>query len=249
MNKNDTHAEGAKKRLSPRNMPRQNRSRARLQTILDVAERIIVESGLQGLVMREVARRADLSIAAVYHYFPSTAALIRALVDRRLTELRDILETGLRTRFPSDAASMSDEEVKALLVEQMNGLIDDITVFFFNTPAASEIWGGLQAYPDLRALDIEDIKKTAALIEPVFARFIPSLEPGQVPMMAIVFVESVNASLRFALALPPDVRVQVVDALKSFVTQWLMGLLHTAKDMSADQTNFQSGLEVGGRKL
>jgi AcrR family transcriptional regulator len=221
-------------RLSPRKMPQQNRSRARLQTILDVAEEMIAESGLQGLVMREVVRRADLTIAAVYHYFPSTTALIRALVERRLAELRDILETGLRTRFPTDAAGMSDDEVKALWVEQMNGLIDDIAAFFFNTPGASEIWGGLQAYPDLRALDIEDTKRNAALIEPVFARFIPSLGAGQVPMTAIVFVESVNASLRFAVALPPDARVQVVDALKNFITQWLTGLLLAARGMSAD---------------
>ncbi len=234
MKKSDTHAEGVRKRLSPRKTPQQNRSRARLQTILDVAEEIIAESGLQGLAMREVVRRANLTIAGVYHYFPSTTALIRALVERRLTELRNTLETGLQTRFPADAADMSDEDVKTLLVEQVSGLIDDIAAFFFNTPGASEIWGGLQAYPDLRALDIEDTRRNAALIEPVFARLIPSLEPGQVPMMAIVLVESVSASLRFAVALPPDGRAQVVDALKSFVTQWLTGLLHTAKGTSTD---------------
>jgi AcrR family transcriptional regulator len=232
--KNDTHTERVRERLSPRAKPRQDRSRVRLQALLDAAEEVIVESGLQGLAMREVARRANLSIAAVYHYFPSTAALIRALVERQLEKLRDILETGLRTRFPMDAADMSVEEVKLLLVEQGNGLIDDIAAFFFNTPSATEIWGGLQAYPDLRVLDIEDTKRNAALIQRVFARFIPSLDPEQLPTMAMVLVESVSASLRLAVALPPDVRVQIVDALKSFVTQWLTGLLETGRGMSAD---------------
>ncbi len=234
MSRNDTHTERVRERLSPRSKPQQDRSRVRLQALLDAAEEVIAEFGLQGLAMREVARRADLTIASVYHYFPSTAALIRVLVERQLEKLRGVLETGLRTRFPMDAAGMSVEQVKALLVEQLSGLVDDIAAFFFNTPCVSEIWGGLQAYPDLRTLDIEDTKRNAALIQPVFARFIPSLEPGQAPMMAMVLVESVSASLRFAAALPPDARVQIVDALKSFVTQWLTGLLQTARDMNVD---------------
>ena len=173
--------------------------------------------------MREVARRANLPIASVYHYFPSTTALIRALVERQLEKF-NTLETGLRARFPMDPTGMSVEQRKALIVEQVKGLIDDLAAFFFNTPSASEIWGGLQAYPDLRTLDIEDTKRNAALIQPVFARFIPSLEPEQALMMAMVLVESVSANLRFAIALPPDVRVQIVDTLKNFATQWLTGV-------------------------
>jgi AcrR family transcriptional regulator len=229
MKGNETHTERVRERLSPRAKPQQDRSRVRLQALLDAAEEVIAESGLQGLAMREIARRTDLTIASVYHYFPSTASLIRALVEQQLEKLRDVLETGLQTRFPADASGMSDEQVKALLVEQMSGLVDDIAVFFFNTPCVSEIWGGLQAYPDLRTLDIEDTKKNAALIEPVFARFIPSLEPGQAPTMAMVLVESVSATLRFAAALPPEARLQIVGALKSFVTQWLTGLLQTVE--------------------
>lgn len=233
MKRNEIQTEGVRQRLSPRTTPQQDRSRVRLQAILDASEEVIAESGLQGLVMREVARRADLPIASVYHYFPSTAGLIRALVERQLETLRSILKAGLEARFPANIAGMSDEQVHALVVEQVHGLIDDIAAFFFHTPCAPEIWGGLQAYPDLRVLDIEDTKKNAALIEPVLARFIPSLEPAQVPMMAIVLVESISASLRFAVALPPEVRTQVVNTLKNFVTQWLAGLLQTAKRVNA----------------
>ncbi len=234
MKGNDTHTERVRERLSPRAKPQQDRSRLRLQALLDAAEEVIAESGMQGLAMREVARRTDLTIASVYHYFPSTAALIRALVERQLEKLRDVLETGLQTRFPADASGMSVEEVRELLVEQFSALVDDIAAFFFTTPCVSEIWGGLQAYPDLRTLDIEDTKRNAALFEPVFARFIPSLELGQASTMAMVFVESVSATIRFAAALPPDARGQVVGALKSFVTQWLTGLLQTTKATNAD---------------
>ncbi len=119
MKRNDTPTERVRERLAPRNRPQQDRSRVRLLALLDAAEEVIAESGLQGLAMREVARRANLPIASVYHYFPSTTALIRALVERQLEKLRGILETGLRARFPMDPTGMSVEQRKALIVEQV----------------------------------------------------------------------------------------------------------------------------------
>ncbi len=220
-NKTNTNTERVRERLSPRNTPQQDRSRVRLQALFDAAEEVIAETGLHGLAMREVARRADLPIASIYHYFPSTAALIRALIERQLEKLRGILQAGLRARFPRDASGMSTEQVKALLIAQVSGLIDDIAAFFFETPSASEIWGGLQAYPDLRTLDIEDTKRNAALVQPVFTRLVPSLEPAQACIMAMVLVESVSSTLRLALASPPDVRGQIVATLKDFVGKWL----------------------------
>ena len=72
-------------RMSRRSNPEQKRSRARQRALLDAAEEILGEVGADGLKMREVARRANLPIASVYHYFPSAAALIRTLVERMPT--------------------------------------------------------------------------------------------------------------------------------------------------------------------
>src|SRR5882757_4424959 len=82
-------------RTSRRSDPQQERSRARQQALLAAAEEILGEVGADGLKMREVARRANLPIASVYHYFPSAPALIRMLVERMLDELRTILAQGV----------------------------------------------------------------------------------------------------------------------------------------------------------
>src|ERR1700761_676064 len=82
-------------RMLPRSDPQQERSRARQRALLDAAEEILGEVGADGLKMREVARRANLPIASVYHYFPSAPALIRTLVERMLDELRAILTQGV----------------------------------------------------------------------------------------------------------------------------------------------------------
>src|ERR1700679_2656340 len=82
-------------RMSRRSDPQQERSRARQQALLEAAEEILGEVGADGLKMREVAPRAKLPIASVYHYFPSAPALIRTLVERMLDALRAILTKGV----------------------------------------------------------------------------------------------------------------------------------------------------------
>ena len=123
MNDTGTPAEKVRERLAPRHRPQQDRSRVRFQALLDAAEEMIVEFGLQGLAMRELARRANLPHSSVYHYFPSTTALIRALVERQFEKLSGILETALRARFSRNDAGFS--------VDQIKSLIQDISDFFF----------------------------------------------------------------------------------------------------------------------
>ncbi len=229
MNDTGTPAEKVRERLAPRHRPQQDRSRVRFQALLDAAEEMIVESGLQGLAMRELARRANLPHSSVYHYFPSTTALIRALVERQFEKLSGILETALRARFSRNDAGFS--------VDQIKSLIQDISDFFFDTPSAPEIWAGLHAYPDLRALNLEDTKKNAVLLQPYLAQFFPFLEPRQAFMRAIVLVEWVSATLRFATASPPDVRAGIVEALKILVAQSLTGIPQTSAGMNAGQFN------------
>ena len=53
-------------------------------------------------------------------------------------------------------------------------------------------------------------------------------------MITMVLAESVRASLRYSAASPPELRGQMAGALKSFVAQWLTGLLQTARSANAD---------------
>ena len=56
-------------------------------------------------------------------------------------------------------------------------------------------------------------------------------------MRAIVLVEWVSATLRFATASPPDVRAGIVEALKILVAQSLTGIPQTSAGMNAGQFN------------
>src|SRR5476651_1083300 len=72
--------------------PQQERSRQRVEAILEVALALVVEQGAEALAMREVARRAGVQISSIYQYFPSKSAIIRELAKRDLMRVRLLLQ-------------------------------------------------------------------------------------------------------------------------------------------------------------
>lgn len=68
--------------LAPRKAPRQARSRATVDVILDGAARILEAQGEAGFTTNRVAAVAGVSVGTLYQYFPGKAAVLAALVAR-----------------------------------------------------------------------------------------------------------------------------------------------------------------------
>lgn len=68
--------------VSPRKSPRQGRSRALVEWILEGATRILSEDGLAGLTTNRVAEVAGISVGSLYQYFPNKDAIVVALIER-----------------------------------------------------------------------------------------------------------------------------------------------------------------------
>lgn len=74
-------------RTTPRKRPRQARSRATVDTILEATARVLVKQGFDGLTTNAVAAAAGVSIGSLYQYFPNKEALVSALIDRHMEEM------------------------------------------------------------------------------------------------------------------------------------------------------------------
>src|ERR1700727_403171 len=203
-------------RMSRRSNPQQDRSRARQQALLDAAEEILGEVGADGLKMREVARRANLPIASVYHYFPSAPALIRTLVERMLHELRAILAQGVVR-----AEGASPEEAEHALV----AVIDAAGDFMESRPTLPAVWGAMRGAPELRAIDLADTEGNAQILAPAIGALLTRAPVEDVEALALVIIEGVWSALQLACELPPEKRPQVRATLKEFVAVALAGLM------------------------
>jgi AcrR family transcriptional regulator len=83
-------------------MPRQARSRALVEAILESTARVLVERGYADTNTNLVAERAGVSIGSLYQYFPNKDSLIAALHERHGTQMCAVIETVLATASPRD---------------------------------------------------------------------------------------------------------------------------------------------------
>lgn len=119
------------------------RAQARPEEILDAALAEFTERGFDAARMEDVAARAGLSKAGVYLYFPSKTALLKALIEARISPLaklaQSIAATGaedpiaaLRTIAAAATQRLGDARTFAVprLVISISGRFPEIADFY-----------------------------------------------------------------------------------------------------------------------
>jgi len=93
-------------RLSPRKSPRQDRSRATVEAILEAATDILIRQGAGRLTTNRIAERAGVNIASLYQYFPGKHAIIAELRRRHGAKERAAIRRVLVEGRGSDLEAM-----------------------------------------------------------------------------------------------------------------------------------------------
>lgn len=132
----------------PRKQPRQARSRALVEAILDATERVLAQEGTEATTTTRVAEVAGVSVGSLYQYFPSREALLAAVIERRVERDEQVLmarvgalgpaatiEAVLRTgahllvetyrREPALYRAMVDEMERVARDARVQAMIDD----------------------------------------------------------------------------------------------------------------------------
>lgn len=91
----------------PRRLPRQPRSRALVDAILEASTRVFLRRGYAGATTNEVAEVAGVSIGSLYQYFPDKTALLTALHEQHLSLMSERLSDVLHGTRPSPPAITS----------------------------------------------------------------------------------------------------------------------------------------------
>ncbi|MCL4423555.1 MAG: TetR/AcrR family transcriptional regulator [Actinobacteria bacterium] len=86
--------------------------------ILDLALSLMAQQGVDGTSMRDLANAAGLNVATLYHYFPSKADLLTAVLTERGYE--DLLEAPSATSSNEPKAA----GLKELIDDQLRSMLD-----------------------------------------------------------------------------------------------------------------------------
>jgi AcrR family transcriptional regulator len=199
---------------SMRKLPAQRRSRAKVQHILEVAERLLVEVGYDATVETPqlLLEAADVSRGAFYAYFTNPENVMDQLALGYMSEGRDMADQLARNTYGSV------REVAEAYAETYRG--------HYERPQVRELW--LQGHLSPTAVDAD--KDTNRYIAGRLLENLQKLDLNS-PDLRLrhceIAIEMLDYLLRFALRSDPagdPVLVEEVNvALTAYLTQYVRG--------------------------
>lgn len=137
----------------PRRIPRQSRSRALVDAILEATARVLTERGYAGTNTNLVAERAGVSVGSVYQYFPNKDSLLTALHERHAVEMHTAMDAVLAGAHPFGLRGKLTAIVHAWLAAhqvapELHRVLEKEFPFFDapadQSPADQSIWQRIQ---------------------------------------------------------------------------------------------------------
>jgi len=186
-----------------RRQPAQQRSRERLDRILEIAQRLIAEKGSEHVKMSEIAELAEISIGSLYQYFPDKRAIIRTLAELYAAESRRCVREAL------DAV-----QDKAQLLGAFASLVDQYYEIVLDKPVMRDISSALRSDKGLMNIEIAESKACGALLAAAIRRVKPRADSKRVNALAFLIWQMGEETMRLAVAHKRGEGALLVDAYK-----------------------------------
>ncbi|MGB5702191.1 MAG: TetR/AcrR family transcriptional regulator [Polyangiales bacterium] len=201
--------------LSPRRKPSQERSRDRVERILDATASLLGEMSVDKITTAAIAEKAGVPIGSVYQYFPNKLAVLAQLA-RRVMESVD-----LRT------ASLIAEDFGVLPWDQaIDRAIDATMQGYSEQPGYVQLLLSIRPTPEFGAITDESNERVASLLalHPALQSVIP---PERIQLVTRSAVRAVNSLQDWALA-ANDVETanEIIGEMKTLLKGYLAVYMH-----------------------
>lgn len=113
--------------LEPRKIPRQGRSRATVDAILDACAEGLISRGYAALTTNSISDRAGVSIGTLYEYFPNRDAIAAALAGRAFRRMVRAMQGALDDNIAGRVDDLAGTE--HMLLTGLDVLVTEQAVF------------------------------------------------------------------------------------------------------------------------
>ncbi len=174
---------------STRAAPRQSRSRDRVDRLLEAAAEVIAQTSYESATTNAIAERAGVSIGSLYRYFPDKQAILRALVERRLGEVRTLYDR-----------IFNEDVVYLPLPVLVDRLVDPFLELHLKTPAWAHLFLAGDGCADIAAATSCSDHELIDRLAEVFRRVFPKLGQERARLVAAICKAQVKAMIAAASA-------------------------------------------------
>ena len=186
-----------------RRPPQQDRGQRRFEEILDAAEQVIAEVGVEAMTTNAVAARAGAGMGSLYHFFANKDAIVTALAERYRNAMRPLTEYA-------DQPELRDLP----LADLTDAIVDPLVGFFRSAPAYRHVWHAVNQPGSERGFEcgLQDavVKNVTAMMS---AR-VRGASAKRMRVHAVTAVELVHGMLSSAFAAPAADRQPLIDETK-----------------------------------
>ena len=181
-------AESAATDLRVRHRPVQERGRVRFDSILTAARALLLERGLEGFTIEDVAETADIPVGSVYQFFPNKFAIVAELDARDTFRLIDDLVANADRFTPDDWQGAT------------NDLIDLVARHWVDDPSRRAVWLAMRSTAATRSLAAEHTRAIVATLLPMISLLAAGREPAEQVTITEVVVEMAQSLLHFSVS-------------------------------------------------
>jgi AcrR family transcriptional regulator len=196
--------------LTPRRKPSQERSRDRVERILDATADLLGTTAVDKITTAAIAETAGVPIGSVYQYFPNKLAVLAELA-RRVMEQVDV-----------KTASLIAEDFGVLPWDQAIDRAIDATMQGYEAqPGYLQLLLSIRPTPEFRAITDESNERVAAMLafHPALRAVIP---PERIQLVTRAAIQAVNSLQDWALSQEdPDVTNRIIAEMKTLLKGYL----------------------------
>ena len=168
-----------------RRVPLQDRSRQRVERILDAAARVFGDVGYEAATTEAIAETAGTSVGSIYQFFPNKRAIFDAIATHYHERSRAVFDELVAGPLPSSWRDLLERSVDAFV-----SLNDE--------PGFRAIWKNWQVSADVFAAGAAVNRELAHRTAMLMALYAPDVPARKRSLVATVVVEVMNAMLLLA---------------------------------------------------
>ncbi len=196
-----------------RRRPTQSRSSERVERILRASSELFVERGYEQTSTNHIVQKLEMSVGALYRYFPNKQAILAELNRRYLREVREVL-----LNVHQDAQSLS-------LPAYVNKLFEELIAFCLERPDAIEVFFKAEDSSDETETDDAVFRTEASRILATFFRLRePRLSEADASLIASAIYDVGYVILQTAVR-GTDTDKQLVREMKEMILLYLRAKL------------------------
>ena len=196
--------------LSPRRKPSQERSRDRVERILDATASLLSEMAVDKITTAAIAQKAGVPIGSVYQYFPNKLAVLAQLARRVMAEV------DMKT------ASLIAEDFGVLPWDQaIDRAIDATMQGYSEQPGYAQLLLSIRPTPEFGAITDESNERVAALLalHPALQALIPK---ERIELVSRSAIRAVNSLQDWALSVDdPEEANEIIGEMKTLLKGYL----------------------------